>query len=250
METKKRIYVSLLAASLLFMALTVALVWYLLSHRDVIISQIVLISIAVLAGMIFVMLGMGILAIVIMIIRSKTTPSLETITQRANEVLFPLAIFIGKIMGIDREKVLKSYISVNNYLVKNKMLSVPGSQVMILLPHCLQNSECKVKITMDINNCKQCGKCKVGELKELAERYHANLRVATGGTLARKWIKELRPRAVVAVACERDLSSGIQDTAALPVLGILNCRPNGPCIDTDVNIEEIEKALVSLCGGG
>lgn len=250
METKKRIYVSLLAASLLLLALVTVTVWYLLSHRDIIISQIVLISIATLAAVMFLVLGMGIAAIVIMIVRSKTTPSLESITQRVNEILFPLAIFIGKILGIDRDKVLKSYISVNNYLVSNKVLSIPGNQVMILLPHCLQNSECKVKITMDINNCKQCGKCKVGELKELAERYHANLRVATGGTLARKWIKELRPRAVVAVACERDLSSGIQDITAIPVLGILNCRPNGPCIDTDVNIDEIEKALMSICEGG
>ena len=52
---------------------------------------------------------------------------------------------------------------------------------MILLPYCLQNSECKFKITIDINNCRNCGKCKIGALKELAEQYRVKLRVATGG---------------------------------------------------------------------
>jgi hypothetical protein len=121
---------------------------------------------------------------------------------------------------------------------------------MILLPHCLQNSECKFKITIDINNCRNCGKCKIGALKELAEQYRVKLRVATGGTLARKWIKETKPKAVIAVACERDLSAGIQDTGELPVLGVLNCRPHGPCLNTDVDVAEIERALLTISKGG
>jgi hypothetical protein len=45
------------------------------------------------------------------------------------------------------------------------------------------------------------------------------------------------------VACERDLTSGIQDTHPLPVYGILNERPEGPCRNTLVDLTTLEKAL-------
>ncbi len=250
MQVKKRLYVGLLSVSLMMAVGLAALLWYLFANRALLINQVVLISLAYLAVVIFVVLGLGILGIVIMIIRSKSVPSLEAVTLWANELLFPIALAIGKFFGIEKEKILKSYISVNNYLVGNKQLSLKTSDIMILLPHCLQDSECKFKITIDVDNCKNCGKCKISDLRELADRYQVRLRVATGGTLARKWIQENHPKAVIAVACERDLSSGIQDSGGLPVLGVLNCRPNGPCINTDVDVAEIERALLTLSKGG
>ena len=54
---------------------------------------------------------------------------------------------------------------------------------------------------------------------------------------------ERRPRIIIAVACERDLSSGIQDSYPMPVFGITNRRPYGPCYDTDVDLERVEEAL-------
>lgn len=250
METKKRIYIGLLGITLCLMVGLAVLGWYLVSHRHFPLSRIFLFMLIIVGGILFLFLGLGILAIVIMIIRSKTIPSLEMITQWANDLLFPLALLTGKLFGIEREKILKSYISVNNYLVKNKNLHLPAGEILILLPHCLQNTDCQFKITIDVNNCKDCGKCKISALKELADKYHVRIRVATGGTLARKWIKEHRPKAVIAVACERDLSSGIQDAGDLPVMGVLNMRPNGPCINTDVDVEEIDRVLHNMCLGG
>ena len=45
------------------------------------------------------------------------------------------------------------------------------------------------------------------------------------------------------MACERDLSSGIQDTYPIPVYGVLNERPHGPCLDTLVNLNNLEAAI-------
>ena len=71
---------------------------------------------------------------------------------------------------------------------------------------------------------------------------------ATGGSIARRLVLERRPKCLIAVACERDLTSGIQDVAPLPVLGIFNTRPFGPCLDTDVAVPEVEAALRALLG--
>lgn len=250
METKKRIYVGLLVASLFSAVMLIGIVWYLISQRDVILNQIVLVIIASIAGIIFILLGVGILSIIIMIIRSRTIPSLESMTLLANDLLFPLTLLTGRLVGIEKSSILRSYIAVNNYLVKAKKLFLKEEQIMILLPHCLQNSECPHKITVDVNNCKECGKCKIGEIKKLCKEHGAILKVATGGTLARKFIEENLPRGVIAVACERDLSSGIQEMGALPVLGVLNCRPHGPCNNTDVDLEAVKMALHTMCKGG
>ena len=50
--------------------------------------------------------------------------------------------------------------------------------------------------------------------------------VATRGAYARQAIRERRPRAVVAVACERDMVSGLHDVAGkVPVLGLTMTLP-------------------------
>jgi hypothetical protein len=119
---------------------------------------------------------------------------------------------------------------------------------LILLPHCLQNHECPVRITGDVENCKACGKCKIKDLVALSRRYHVPVSVATGGTLARRIVVEKRPHVIIGVACERDLTSGIQDSYPIPVFGILNHRPFGPCYDTDVDLGLVEKGMITFLG--
>ena len=247
MDTKKRLYIGLLAASLLLEMSLAFMIWYVIVNRDIIISQIMLITVAVLLGIIFLS-GYGYPGYCDNDYKVRSIPSLEKLTLWANELLFPITLFIGRLLGVEKEKILKSFISVNNYIVASKRI-LPGEKILMLLPHCLQNSDCPFKITIDINNCKNCGKCPIGQLRDLGEVY-AVLKVATGGTLARKWIEEVRPRAVVAVACERDLASGIQDTGGLPVLGVLNSRPNGPCVNTHVCLEQVDQALRTIIQGG
>ena len=56
----------------------------------------------------------------------------------------------------------------------------------------------------------------------------------------------IRPKAVVAIACERDLASGIQDVYPIPSVGVLNLRPNGPCYNTHVDLEEFRRAIEEI----
>ena len=114
------------------------------------------------------------------------------------------------------------------------------------MPHCLQDKDCSVKITHKVENCKRCGKCRIKDLLEVTEKYGVDLAVATGGTLARRIVKEKRPDLIIAVACERDLTSGIQDTIPLPVYGIFNERPFGPCLNTQVAMDRVEAVLSEI----
>lgn len=157
--------------------------------------------------------------------------------------LFPAIIAFGRLLGIDRDTLQQSFIALNNQLVRAKKLRVSAAESLILLPHCIQLFDCAIKITGDVDHCVRCGRCDIQRLAELAHRRGIAIAVATGGTLARKIIVERRPRFILAVACERDLTSGIRDAYPLPVIGILNRRPHGPCFNTVIAIAEVEKVL-------
>ena len=164
----------------------------------------------------------------------------------AINLLFRPAVLLGRLIDIDRERIERSFIEVSNHIVQRRQVWVKPAQLLLLLPHCLQLDACRHKITTRIENCKQCGTCPVGDLAALAQHYGVHIAVVPGGTLARKVIKHLRPKAVLAVACERDLVSGIQDVFPLPVIGILNDRPHGPCCNTCVDMGRLEGAVRDL----
>lgn len=157
------------------------------------------------------------------------------------KVLYPIVMLAGAFFKNKREKLQLFIIDLNNRLVISQ--GIKTKRILLLLPHCLQINDCDVRITNDIYNCKRCGRCNIKDIIIVAEENNLKLFVATGGNLARRIVKDVKPEAVVAVACERDLSSGIADSYPLPVLGIPNERPFGPCFNTLVNLERVKEAI-------
>lgn len=185
----------------------------------------------------------GVTGVVFALLGFPTLALFQGLAWSAINLLFPLAIRLGKLFDIEKERIERSFIEVSNQLVRQKLVRVKPEKLLILTPHCIQHDSCPHKITKDVSNCRQCGKCRVGELVALSRRYGVHLAVVTGGTLARKVVKAVRPQAVLAIACERDLTSGIQDVFPLPVIGVLNQRPEGPCCNTTVSVARVETAL-------
>ncbi|ACI21019.1 MULTISPECIES: DUF116 domain-containing protein [Thermodesulfovibrio] len=157
------------------------------------------------------------------------------------KILYPVLMLAGAFLKSKKPEFQAYIVKLNNLLVMRDNANV--KKILLLLPHCIQNSKCDVRLTFDVFKCRRCGNCKIKNLIEIAETYNISIAIATGGTIARKVVKEVRPDAIIAVACERDLSSGIVDTYPIPVIGILNERPFGPCIDTTVSLQKIEDAL-------
>ncbi|MBI4698901.1 MAG: DUF116 domain-containing protein [Nitrospirae bacterium] len=162
---------------------------------------------------------------------------------------FPLLLILGGIFRIKKDKLLRLVININNSLVRRSG-DIRARKLLILLPHCIQRSECSIKITYNVYNCESCGKCEIKDFIDLANERGLSLFVATGGTIARRIVVDAKPEAIVAVACERDLSSGIMDTYPIPILGIINERPYGPCFNTNVDIEKVKDALNFFAGNG
>lgn len=141
------------------------------------------------------------------------------------ELVFTRVFKLAKLFKISRDKMGNSFVKVSNAIVRAVDRSLKNKKLMILLPRCL---------TKEV----------LQEIYKLKERFPVEIFTVSGGELARKKVKEINPSAIIGVACERDLVSGIRDVASkIPVIGIPNSRPNGPCKDTVVDVAELTKAV-------
>lgn len=155
----------------------------------------------------------------------------------------PIMELLARPFGFSTNEVRRSFIKVNNELTERLHPAFNPQRILILLPHCLQRADCRIRLSYSVDACERCGRCPIAGLLALRDKYGVHLAIATGGTIARRIVVETRPKLIIAVACERDLTSGIQDTHPLPVHGILNDRPEGPCRNTVVRLGLIEQAL-------
>ncbi len=248
-KPQKRIFVGLLVFTCVILLFLIFLLWYvpMVGLRNIHPFLPLVFSFA-LALLVLLMISGGLL-LVFTILRGKDLFLSHKLRGLVAKVLFPLMILMGKVVGISKERVRQSFIELNNHLIRSNSHRVRPDKLLILLPHCIQDFDCEIKITGNIRNCRGCGKCEIKDLIELSDQYHLKIAVATGGTLARRIVLENRPEAIVAVACELDLTTGIQDAYPIPVIGILNERPNGPCINTKADIEKVRRAIMDFVEG-
>lgn len=245
---KKRLFLALILVSLLLAAVSLYGIWKVSFPGLSNISEYLPHIFGTLILLVLLITGMGILGIIFAIWGLPTLKIFHRQAWTAINVLFPLAVVLGKLVDINKERIERSFIEVSNQLIKNRRVTVSPDRLLVITPHCLQEEKCPHKITRDPRNCKRCGRCQIGALMALAEKYGFHFAVVTGGTLSRQIIKNMRPKAVLAIACERDLTSGIQDIYPLPVIGILNERPCGPCNNTRVDVKKVEDAVRNFLG--
>ena len=240
---RKRLFIGLLGAACALVVGGSFLLWWIPSVGLASISPALPVVFGVVLGTFSCLVLGGLLLLVLTLLTGRDLLLSQWLRGVVIRYLFPAIIGLGRLIGIDRDTLQQSFIALNNQLVRAKELKVAPKEALILLPHCIQFFDCAIKITGDVNKCIRCGKCDIKGLAELAHSRGVDIAVATGGTLARKLIVEKRPRFILAVACERDLTSGIRDAYPLPVIGVLNRRPHGPCFNTSITLAEVEKAL-------
>ena len=146
-------------------------------------------------------------------------------TERSLLALLSKAVWLGRRFGISRDRVSNSFIKVHNVVLKASANRLSVERLLILLPRCLERAT-------------------RSQVLDRIDRLAAKIVTAAGGEEARKAIQEHRPSIILAIACERDLISGLKDVAdRIPVFAIANKRPQGPCKNTQLPIEELDKAL-------
>jgi hypothetical protein len=139
---------------------------------------------------------------------------------------------------------------------EERLARVKPSERVLLISHCLRRSEtCQAKYNKQGLQCVACNPdCPVNRLRSAAIRQgYKGVCIAPGGSLALKYIKEIMPEGVVAVACHKELQEGIDAVAEHfkqngtgPVMVAVPLTKDG-CVDTEVDEERALGAIVLGC---
>jgi hypothetical protein len=122
-----------------------------------------------------------------------------------------------------RDWVENAAVKIYDALALERGRKVGKGELLLLIPRCLSREA-------------------IDGVMAIAGKYEVPVFVATRGQLARRVIRERRPRAVVAVACERDMITGLYDVAGkIPVLGLTMTLPAGPCKDAVLDLVKLEE---------
>jgi hypothetical protein len=224
-----RLFIALLCLSILLLIAAAFFALYLISPRLAQYSErlptYALFVISTISG-----LALLWLMAVILILKTKNRKFCFCLGNRFFFSVATIAYRIGRKLGISRDKVGHSFIEVSNALTLATLKSKQQRRVLILLPRCL-TKEARDRIL---------GIC---------SRFKVEVRTVSGGEAARQEVMNVMPDAVVGIACERDLVSGIQDVAVhIPVFGIPNIRPIGPCKSTYIDYKHLEDTLEFVSG--
>lgn len=243
-EEGKGLFLTLSAIVIFIFSISMAFIWYMIKPRLFEISPYLLrVSGIAISLLVFYTVIKFILVILSAITGRNTLPFFNINNKGLINLIYLYSIRIGKTFGISIDRIGNSFVNFNNSLVRALKRWDNKEKLLVLLPRCIQNSSCRQKVAEDINNCKDCGKCVITEFKALSKEYKFHVSIATGGSLARKMIYEIKPSTILAVACERELVGGIQDTDSMRVLAIPNWRPDGPCKNTKVDMGKVRDAL-------
>jgi hypothetical protein len=223
-QTGKNWFLAVAALIVVCFDIVLALVWYLIAPR----LELLIPGLSRFVGVAFLFIGFFLLLWVALLwlssIKEKNYLQSGFLARLAID-LIPLAMKVGTRLGMSKDRLANSFIQVNNSLLRAGIISVCRDRPILLAPRCL-TAPVKAAIL------------------DLSKKYKCQVFTVGGGSAARKIIGKRKPSAIVAIACERDLLAGITDVAPkIPVIGIPNQRPEGPCKDTEVDLKKVEEAL-------
>lgn len=138
------------------------------------------------------------------------------------------------------------FVKFNNWLTRVRRVKVLPEQLLLLVPRCLQKTGCSQVLGETIDACLACGQCNVTDLLAIRDEFGIRCSLAGGGRQALAFVRDPKIKAVVAVACEKELMQGIIAVWPVPVVGVPNRRPNGPCHDTRLDPHQVRAAVRSL----
>lgn len=229
-NTGKRTFLALLYLTICVLGGIAFFVWYMISPRLAQFHPNLPIVIAVIMMIIWSAFTIWFFLIVLSIITVKDFSLHLGKMDISLTRIVPLVLKLGNDLGISMDRMANSFVKVRNALLRTNVQHVLPDQLLILLPRCLSVSLQK-------------------QLISFAKNEGIHIATVPGGEKARQLVMELEPMAVIGVACERDLLSGIRDVSEkIQVIGIPNIRPEGPCKNTLINLTDIENAIATFLG--
>ena len=122
---------------------------------------------------------------------------------------------------------------------------IPFSERIILLPQCLRKiGKCKAKEVGNRYECHECGACKIAKIIKKAKKLgYKDVYILKGGSAVSKIIGDIRPKAILGVACYYEGLIGMTEceNQGIPVQFVPLTKEG--CVNTDFNLRDFENLM-------
>lgn len=223
-EEPKRLFLTIVAFTFgLLMAICSLLVWGFYPRLDSIHPMLAKGSVALLV------IAVAAFAVwygsIVLVLMTRKPNKLADVVNMQFMKLFDYFSFVSENLGISKDRLGYSLLEIHNELTRMKMRATSEGRLLVLSPRCIDRDHAE-------------------QIRALSTEYDCDFYMAPTGAQARQKVAQTRPAAIIGIACERDLISGIRDVGEyFPVLGVTNKRPIGPCKGAFIDMAELRDGL-------
>jgi hypothetical protein len=164
-------------------------------------------------------------------------------TKLSGIALHKLEQFATK-MGVEENELLRLYVESKNRSLIKDFASTPYNERVLLLPQCLRSPDCPAELGKYGYECQQCGRCNIAKIIQITKKLgYKGTFILPGGSLAKKILLELKPKASMGVACSKELVLGSFLCEKMGVIGQGVGLVRDGCINTLVDLGTLNDAL-------
>ena len=179
---------------------------------------------------------------------SENSSIMRVVKKLAKTKLSSLALHkleqLATKVGVEEQELFQLYVETKNRSMIESFAATPYNERVVLLPQRLRAKDCPAEIGKYGYECQQCGKCSVAKIMQLTKDLgYKGVFIMPGGSLAKKVLVELKPKASLGVACYKELVMGSYLCEKVGVIGQGVELLKDGCINTIVNMKALKDAL-------
>ena len=132
-----------------------------------------------------------------------------------------------------------------NTVFRQRVLALDRRDICLFLPHCLRSRNCPASSDDEGVHCEKCGQCLISTLISKAEDYGFLVFCVPGGSLLENLVIKYRPKAIIGVACNKEIMLGLKllwDKGFL--FQVFPLEKDG-CFETELNPEPLFSLLTA-----
>ena len=147
-------------------------------------------------------------------------------------------------VGVEEQELFQLYVEAKNRSMIESFAATPNNERVVLLPQCLRAKDCPAELGEYGYECQQCGRCSVAKIVQLTKDLgYKGTFIVPGGSLAKKILVDLKPKASLGVACSKELVLGSYLCEKVGIIGQGVRLLKDGCINTVVDMKALIAAL-------
>ena len=148
---------------------------------------------------------------------------------------------------LNREEAwILSFCAWNNQRVREHFQLHRAGKALVLLPHCIQASNCQAGIVEDLGKCFSCGGCPAGEVLSNVLSANWNCQINNRSHKVYREVRAFNPDLIIALSCPDRLLKGLTKLSEVPSYVIPLQLPHGMCVDTTFSVPHLGAAMEAL----